>query len=212
VHCRVIPVDERVLVVPTEDVTSLLGGREGLVSIPFHNVARVIEKRGRFIIRSVAERDETLRQVIPYMIATDGTGRVLLMRRTEKQGERRLHGKYSLGIGGHVNTDDATNPLEAFLRGKGREFYEEVDADILEENYLGIINDPSTEVGRVHLGVAYLLQLKFRRVVEEDQMESWWIDVNDLARYRDALEGWSKVVIPAVKQLLGHSTNGHSSQ
>jgi len=211
-HRRVISVDERVLVVPTEDVTSLLGGREGLVEIPFDSVAELIGKRGRFIIRSVAERDETLRQVIPYMIATDGTGRVLLMRRTEKQGEKRLHGKYSLGIGGHVNADDSINPLEAFLKGKSREFDEEVDADILEEKYLGVINDPSTEVGRVHVGVAYLLRLDFRKVMEEDQMDSWWIDVDDLASYRDALEGWSKVVISAVERLLGHSTSGHLSQ
>lgn len=202
--------DEHVLVIPTVDVVSLLDGAQGFVVVPFDRVIELIKTKGHFIPRNLAEQDESLRQIIPYMIAIKGDGLVLLMRRTKRQGEKRLHDKYSLGIGGHINDSDSNDPVEAFFNGKHREFEEEVDADVLDERYLGIINDTSTEVGRVHLGIAYLLKLDFRKIREEDQMESWWVRAEDLSNYENALEGWSRVVLPVVESFLGHSRSGQS--
>src|SRR6478672_8397799 len=81
-----------------------------------------------FMERNLAEHDESFKQVIPYVVVVNGN-RYLLIRRTKKQGEARLHDKYSLGIGGHINDVDSgsearhSHIIEAGLR---RELNEEI--------------------------------------------------------------------------------------
>ena len=82
-----------------------------------------------------------------------------LLRRTRKQNEARLHDKLSLGIGGHIN------PGLDLLGGLQQELNEEVQIDDpYTLDFAGILNDESTEVGRVHLGAVYLLHASTDRV------------------------------------------------
>ncbi|MFN0204680.1 MAG: hypothetical protein ACKVS6_00010 [Planctomycetota bacterium] len=86
-----------------------------------------IRSRGFFVERAHAERDSSLKQVIPYCMvvdetsivnkansthATKGALRVLCLRRLGKQGEARLHDKLSIGIGGHLNPIDHRPALD----------------------------------------------------------------------------------------------------
>ena len=95
--------------------------------------------------------------------------RIFLMRRTRAGGDERLHERYSIGIGGHVNPGD-TDPLDALRR----EWAEEIEADFeptLEP--LGVLNDDDNAVGAVHLGLVFAADAGGRPVAirERDKLE-----------------------------------------
>ena len=64
-----------------------------------------IREKGFFVERRWAEHDSSFKQVIPYTVVTHGD-EVLLLKRLEQGGEARLHGKLSIGVGGHINPVD----------------------------------------------------------------------------------------------------------
>ena len=74
------------------------------------------------------------------------------MRRTDAGGDPRLHGRYSIGVGGHLNPGDG-----GLLGGLRREWAEELVADFVPEfRLVALLNDDTTEVGAVHLGAVYV--------------------------------------------------------
>ena len=54
-----------------------------------------------FIGRPLAEKDASYKQLIPY-VTVICWGHILALERTAAQSEARLHGKLSLGVGGHI--------------------------------------------------------------------------------------------------------------
>ncbi len=150
---------EKVLVVDVDRLGELVT-RDGLLALPLEYIKKSIELYGCFVPREEAERDESGRQIIPYVILRNEK-RYLLMRRTNRQGESRLHDRYSIGVGGHINPEDGRNPWQAFERGMRREIDEEVNVDISSLEYLGILNDLSTAVSRVHIGIVYIASVAF---------------------------------------------------
>ncbi|MBM3891417.1 MAG: hypothetical protein FJ388_20075, partial [Verrucomicrobia bacterium] len=62
-------------------------------------------KNNSFRLRAEAETDPSFKQIIPYVVITDGE-RVLHYVRGKKAGEQRLVAKGSIGIGGHINDED----------------------------------------------------------------------------------------------------------
>lgn len=160
------------------------------------HVARVLED-GFFVERRHAERDVTLKQVIPYCVVVHG-GRVLRTRRLPRGGESRLHGKRSIGIGGHLNPCDAPDVLAAGLR---RELEEELVLDgPFDVTPVGLLNDDSTEVGAVHVGFVHLVETRAPvRVRETDLLEGEMVGVAELGdscrRERGTWESWSALVI-----------------
>ena len=144
---------ERVLVLPRDSVP---GGLDFSGVRPADDLAamrRAVRLHGRYLGRPTAEENPDFKQLIPYVVLRDGAS-VFLMERTDAGGDARLHGKASIGVGGHLNpVDDGTDPLLAGLR---REWAEELLADW--EPYfrlVGLLNDDSNPVGAVHLGVVF---------------------------------------------------------
>ena len=95
--------DEKVLVVPA-------GSIDGHLASSFDPAAAqaIIDLADRtrlFRPRSEVEQDESVKQIIPYVCIRCGDSYVLLQR-TNKQSEARLHNKFSLGIGGHINDQE----------------------------------------------------------------------------------------------------------
>src|SRR5579863_6332741 len=82
-----------------------------------------------FLPRSDAEQNPKYKQLIPYaLLICDG--KILRYQRGKKGGEKRLHGLYSVGIGGHISEDDKTLfASNLYLEGMRRELMEEVDVD-----------------------------------------------------------------------------------
>lgn len=157
-----------------------------------------VATHGRYVDRPLAEQDPTHKQLIPYVVVRDGPA-VFLMKRTDAGGDTRLHGKASIGVGGHLNPADAgEDPLLAGLR---REWAEELVADWEPTFELrGLLNDDSNAVGAVHLGVVFEVQAAGRQVAvrEHDKLIGSFAGWGQLTASWDRLETWSQLVAHAL--------------
>ncbi|MDN5338850.1 MAG: hypothetical protein PWQ20_1920 [Thermotogaceae bacterium] len=188
---------EKILVVPTADLLKILDFKEGLVKVDLENIKALVREKGAFKDRNLVETNERFRQVIPYIVLKSN-GKYLVVRRLETQGEKRLHNKYSMGIGGHINTDDLSEEdiWNAVENGLKRELMEEVNITPEGEfEFLGVINDISSPVSRVHFGLCYILQCQFHGINEKDKFEEMWLEESELSDKIDKMEGWSKIVV-----------------
>lgn len=183
---------EEVKVVKREDLAGL---HDGLLTGGIEAMLEVIVEKSFFIDRPTAERSPQFKQIIPYVLIRHGDAYYLL-ERTPKQSEARLHNKLSLGIGGHINPD-----APELLDGLQKELEEEVgvsgDYDL---TFAGILNDDSTEVGSVHLGVVYILESHTGDVVvrETDKMTGRWVARAELGALRERMETWSQIAYDAL--------------
>ncbi len=182
--------DELVLVVPRDEVP---GGLRftGVVERPFAPVLAAVQGSGQFLPRGKVEEDPSKKQIIPYLVLRDGE-RVFLMRRTRAGGDARLHDRFTIGVGGHVNPGDAG--IEDALR---REWREEIAAAFEPEpRLLGLLNDDSDPVGAVHLGVVYAADAGGRAVAirETHKLSGEFVAMDAVAAVRDKLETWSALL------------------
>ena len=125
-------------------------------------------RRPYFVDRAAAEQDPSLKQVIPYLVLRDGE-RWFLMRRTRAGGDARLHDRWSIGVGGHLNPGDGDVP-----GGLRREWAEELVADFVPEfTAIGLLNDDTTPVGSVHVGIVFVADAAGRPVAirETDKLD-----------------------------------------
>ena len=183
---------EQVMVVERSALAEFIGERTyDLIRERLDDILDVIVDRNFFIDRPTAEQSPQYKQIIPYVVIRHGD-EFLLLQRTTKQTEARLHHKYSLGIGGHINPDSPT-----IVDGLQKELEEEVGVEgDYEVTFAGILNDDTTDVGRVHLGAVYVLEASTRDVTirETEKMSGSWVARADLAAMRDRMETWSQIV------------------
>lgn len=144
--------------------------------------------------RNTVEKDPTFKQCIPYTLI-ESNGLIACYPRTGT--ETRLHELYSCGIGGHVEESDAQADFVPTLRHSlRREIREECELHTSCEKlqFLGIINEEISEVGRVHLGFVYLLRLNASQVPQttEEISSIQWIDPQHHSCH---LEYWSQLAI-----------------
>jgi predicted NUDIX family phosphoesterase len=152
------------------------------------------------------ETDPEFKQLIPYMIFchTDSAGNVSVFQyiRGKGMGESRLHQKRSIGIGGHIAAEDQTQrSSDVYREGMLRELHEEVILHTtFTERCIGLINDDSTEVGRVHLGIVHRLDVAEPNVVsnEPDLIESGFMPLDELRNCREQMESWSAISLDAL--------------
>lgn len=182
--------DERVLVVPRASVVEGAGWR-GVTADGLDRVLAVVGREGRFEPRSAMERDPSFKQVIPYLILRDGP-RYFLMRRTRAGGDERLHQRWSIGIGGHLNEGDGD-----IRGGLEREWREEIEASFVPDfRLVGLLNDDETDVGSVHLGVVFVADACGRpaAVRETDKLSGTFATASEVEAVRPGLETWSELV------------------
>lgn len=146
--------------------------------------------------RGECETDPTWLQLIPYVVLRHGD-RIFHYTRGSKGGEKRLHALKSIGIGGHINPVDteATDPYRA---GMARELAEEIHIGCAyTEQVLGLVYDPSTPVGSVHLGVVHILNLENDDVTprELNIAECAFAGITKLKRDAAQFETWSQLVL-----------------
>ncbi|MFL5680106.1 MAG: NUDIX hydrolase [Chloroflexota bacterium] len=181
--------DEEVYVVP-RSVVMPGGGWHGLRTEGVTELVDAIGRAGRFEPRGPMERDESFKQVIPYLVLRDGE-RYFLMHRTKGGRDERLHDRWSIGVGGHLNPGDG-----GIDGGLKREWDEEVAADFTPEfRLVALLNDDTTDVGRVHLGVVYVADAAGRRVAvrETEKLEGEFAPPARVREVADDLETWSRL-------------------
>ncbi len=155
--------------------------------------------------RTEAEQDPRYKQLIPYALIVC-RDRILRYRRGRGGQETRLHGLYSVGVGGHISEEDHG----LFSQGPGyhdamrRELIEEVAIDAQKEAAVAVINDDSTEVGRVHLGVVHVVQVADEAVAGRRSgiVGPEFIPMTDAVKDPAAYESWSRFCLEHLNQLL----------
>jgi len=157
--------------------------------------------------RGEMEDDPSFKQLIPYVLfrwtAADGTTHLFEYLRGSGQGERRLHAKRSVGIGGHISSVDADagDTHNAYLDGMARELAEEVKIGSgCVPRIVGLLNDDETPVGRVHLGVVHIADLAGPHVepCEPDILDCRFSPVAEILPRLHQFESWSDIAVRAL--------------
>ena len=185
-----------------------LGSFQGLNFEPEKYLKAILSRGSNFFIpRPDAETNPAYKQIIPYaLIAFEKT--VLHYVRGKKAGEQRLVAKGSIGIGGHMNeTDESLFAMDeqAYRAGVEREVNEEINIDTsFEDRIVALLNDDSTEVGRVHLGIVHIFKVKQPRVQKREAMITGlsFLTKEELMTRRESLETWSQICLDSLERLL----------
>jgi predicted NUDIX family phosphoesterase len=199
--------DENVLVV-RRSLFDQLGAFQGLNFEPRKYLDALLRRGNNiFLPRAQAEQDPTHKQIIPYVLLAFGD-KVLYYIRGKKAGEQRLVAKGSIGIGGHMNEgDESLFALDeaAYLTGVEREVNEEIKIDTrFEDRIVALLNDDTTDVGRVHLGVVHVFKLATPKVEKREAMITnlTFLSKDELLSRRDSLETWSQICVDSLDRLL----------
>ena len=152
-----------------------------------------------YMDRDEAEQNPQFKQIIAYAIFCCN-GKVLAYARTSKGGEARLHDKWSLGIGGHINpVDGLADNIDTYLAGVEREIREEISfSGTATQKLYAVINDDTNEVGSVHLGFFFTMEVEDASVRETDKLEGLWLKRSELSENMENMETWSQIACEAL--------------
>jgi predicted NUDIX family phosphoesterase len=158
-----------------------------------------------YLNRSEAEQDKRYKQLIPYALILC-QGKILRYRRGRGGGETRLHGLYSVGVGGHISDEDNglfSNQL-GYTEAMRRELMEEVAIDATNEAAVAVINDDSSEVGYVHLGVVHVVQVTDETVAggRSGIVGPEFVPISEAVKNPAAYESWSRFCVEHLESLL----------
>ncbi|MCA9141121.1 MAG: phosphoesterase [Planctomycetales bacterium] len=197
--------EEHVLVIPASVIDSI-GRIDGFQSDVERFLGPILQSdQLSYQPRGAMEIDPSFKQLIPYVVLewTNDTGQVMVFAYTRGGGggEKRLHAKRSIGIGGHISREDGDDGKDAYSTGMHREINEEIQLGAqYTETQEGLIYDPSNEVGRVHLGVVHRFVLDSPQVTskESDLAEGCFVSIDELRQQHDQLETWSQLALDAL--------------
>jgi predicted NUDIX family phosphoesterase len=188
---------EKVLAVPTR-VLHEAGLFQGFSPRVDHYLPRLLDPAHMlYLPRSQAEEDPSFKQIIPYAVLKHGE-HVFHYLRGKQGSEQRLRALRSIGVGGHINPDDENLFNSTYEQGMLRELAEEVAIDTtFEQRCIGLINDDSTPVGQVHIGIVHLFELAEPKVRRREQVltQTGFAPLRQLAQEREAFETWSQFVL-----------------
>jgi len=195
-------VDEQILVVKRTELFSKEPAWSGLKKVNFDDYLAIINEKKEFQPRSVMETDPQYKQIIPYLVF-EHNSKYFLMQRAAKATEQRLQNKYSLGIGGHIRQEDMST--DSLFDWAKREFHEEVSyTDSFNIEPLGILNDDSNDVGKVHIGFVFLLRGNTDAISVKSELKSGVLyDLVQMKPYFPNMESWSQLVFEFLVQQIG---------
>jgi predicted NUDIX family phosphoesterase len=158
-----------------------------------------------YLNRSDAEQDKRYKQLIPYVLILCND-RILRYRRGKGGQESRLHGLYSVGVGGHISEEDHglfSNRL-GYHEGMRRELMEEVAIDEVNDAAVAVINDDSTEVGFVHFGVVHVMHVASEEIVGRRSgiVAPEFIPIAEAVKGPSGYESWSRFCLEHLDSLL----------
>ncbi|HSK08994.1 MAG TPA: hypothetical protein VK911_05415 [Vicinamibacterales bacterium] len=198
---------EQVLCIPRA-LFDEIGAFQGVTTDIAAYIPRILEAQNTvFVPRARAEDDPSFKQIIPYVLIRKGK---LLLHyvRGKGSGEKRLVALGSIGIGGHINDRDET------LFGTGLDFYHDaVEREVHEElrmdgpfrsEIVALINDDSTPVGRVHLGVVHLCELTDQHVSKGEPCitDLRFLALPELQERRPQMETWAQLCLDFIAARL----------
>jgi predicted NUDIX family phosphoesterase len=196
--------DEHVLVFPRK-LLEQVGSFQGLIFDLTKYLDVILNPKNHvYMQRKEIETNPEYKQLIPYAILHCGSD-VFVYRRGKLMAEKRLHGNYSLGVGGHISISDPTLFGTTYSEGLKREVNEEV---AIESQYTqkvaALLNDDSNDVGKVHFGVihTFALEKPLVRPKEKSINETRFFKPGELQKEIEGFENWSKICIEHIDKLL----------
>ncbi len=191
---------ERVLVIPTAAFHEV-GVFQGFCADVNRYLGRLMDPTLlSYRLRSAAETDPGFKQIIPYVVLRAGN-EVFHYTRGKRATESRLHALRSIGVGGHISAGDSNLFDSPYREAMFREVAEEVLIGCpYEERCIGLINDDSTPVGQVHLGIVHVFSLAEPKVQRREQglTKSGFAPLDLLRRQADEFETWSQFTLAAL--------------
>ena len=187
--------DEHILVVKRSHLfTPDAQAWHGFKEVNFEHYMHIINSNKEFHPRLMMETDPTYKQIIPYLIF-EHDQRYFLMQRKSTASETRLRNKLTLGIGGHIRQEDMQE--DSLFAWAMREFHEEVNyAGNLTVKPLGILNDDSDDVGKVHIGFVFLLTGDSSEISIKSELKSGvLVSLDECIAQKECMESWSKFVV-----------------
>ena len=160
--------------------------------------------------RGCMEENPDYKQLIPYVIVVNENNEILTYKRSTKGGEKRLHNIYSIGIGGHIDEpEELTKTKQIIQDSLIREMKEELGTSInwseQDFQFKGTIYNNSDEVGKVHLGLLYIVKINSKELLEEGELDivtdRQFLTIKRLTSKGD-LEAWSQFIVEKLKEIL----------
>jgi predicted NUDIX family phosphoesterase len=199
--------NENVLVIRRE-LFDKLGAFHGLNFAPQKYLDAFLSRGNNFFLRRAdAEINPAYKQIIPYALVAF-ENKIAYYVRGKKAGEQRLIAKGSIGIGGHMNeTDESLFAMDeqAYRAGVEREVNEEIKINApFEDRIVALLNDDTTEVGSVHLGVVHVFKLAEPKVEKREAMITGltFLAKEELVARRETMETWSQICLDSLDLLL----------
>jgi len=193
---------ERVLVIPTS-VFHDAGIFQGLNRQVDHYLPRILNSSHlSYLARADAESDPSHKQIVPYVVLR-WRGHVFHYTRGKRATESRLHALRSIGVGGHISAADGNLFESHYREAMFREVAEEVYLESpYKERCLGLINDDSTPVGQVHLGIVHIFDLDEPKVRRREQVltRAGFAPIEELLKQMDEFETWSQFALQALAE------------
>jgi len=188
---------------------------DGFLDPQEFNFESVILDNYEWMEQGPAERNYLFKQPIGYAILCNPSLEIVFIYQRssldEHYSEKRLQGKYSCGVGGHVEKLDVsnTNPINASTL---REVNEEVEITVSDNpKVIGYINVDSDDVGKVHFGILYLIETNSEVVMPKNPeiANGKLIHINEFEEICNdpdyAVEGWTKIALESLKKYLDNN-------
>jgi predicted NUDIX family phosphoesterase len=161
--------------------------------------------------RKFLETSTLFRQLIPYTLIRHN-GSYFAYGRNSSGGESRLHGKLSIGVGGHIDLSDVQ--VDAFSGidlertisvSLSRELDEEISIDgeiISIQTMPHLICSSASEVDKVHLGLVSVIEIDSPniRTKEDALIPAGLMTEAELLSGKYELEYWSKLALESVSR------------
>jgi len=158
-----------------------------------------------YLNRSAAEQDKRYKQLIPYVLVLCGD-KILRYRRGKGGQETRLHGLFSVGVGGHISEEDhgLFSSRAGYQEGMRRELQEEVAIEDIKDFVVAVINDDSTEVGYVHFGVVHIVRVENEDVAGKRSgiVAPEFLPIVEAVKDLSAYESWSRFCLENLDSLI----------
>lgn len=202
--------DEDIAVIKADDLLKIIP------SVGYHQIGVDRTKLSTLATsmgRRIAEEDFSVIQLVSVFIIHHN-GKLLTHMRTARLPEQRLHGEYSIMLGGHVSIDDfAQLTLDFFsedslsdcsyiLRELSEELILENSPTVLPRGY---IYDMSREVSKQHLGLVYLVELADENYKIGERgflMNSKFETPKQIAKRIEQFENWSVLLLDNIKSII----------
>lgn len=188
---------EAVLVIKRDILFENSDAWHGISTDNIEETIETIKTHQEYMSRAQAEQDQNFKQIIPYIIFTCN-GKYFVMQRKKTASEQRLASKYSIGIGGHIRKEDMGG--HTIFDWAQREFEEEVNyKGTIRMKTIGLLNDDSNEVGKVHFGLVILFQGDNENISIKDEHKSGtMLTADECKAMLENMENWSKLTLQAI--------------